>query len=100
MTERTPPTVSPLPTDAATPARSESIFRRRLRKFRRLKRGYWSFVTIVIAYAISFFLPVLANNTAIAVKYGGDYYFPWLRVYQASDFGQNAIGEADYRDAA
>ena len=97
MTERTPPTGSPATPDAGAPARSESIFRRRLRKFRRLKRGYWAFVVIVVAYAVSFFLPVLANNTAIAVKYSGEYYFPWLRVYQASEFGQSAIGEADYR---
>jgi len=30
----------------------ESIFRRRLRKFRRIKRGYYSFVLITVAYVI------------------------------------------------
>ena len=31
------------------PRRSESLFRKRLRKFRRLKRGYYSFVIVVSA---------------------------------------------------
>ena len=40
--------------------RSESLFRKRLRKFRRLRRGYYSFLLIVGAYALSFFLPLLS----------------------------------------
>ena len=76
---------------------SESIIRKRLRKFKRLKRGYWSFVAILIAYVVSFFLPVLANNNAIIVKYEDKLYFPLLEVYQATQFGQSAIGEANYR---
>jgi microcin C transport system permease protein len=62
-----------------------------------LKRGYWSFVAILIAYVVSFFLPVLANNNAIIVKYEDKLYFPLLEVYQATQFGQSAIGEANYR---
>ena len=76
---------------------SESIIRKRLRKFKRLKRGYWSFVAILIAYVVSFFLPMLANNNAIIVKYEDELYFPLLEVYQATQFGQSAIGEANYR---
>jgi microcin C transport system permease protein len=75
----------------------ESIARRRLRKFRRLKRGYYSFVIIAAAYVLSFFLPLIANGTAIAVKYQGDYYVPMLTYYPASTFGQQAFGEPDYR---
>ena len=77
--------------------RPESIFRRRLRKFRRLKRGYWSFLLIVVAYATSFFLPVLANNVALAVRHDGRYYFPIVTFYPASTFGQDVIGEPNYR---
>ena len=76
---------------------SESVIRKRLRKFKRLKRGYWSFVAILIAYVVSFFLPMLANNNAIIVKYEDKLYFPLLEVYQATQFGQSAIGEANYR---
>jgi len=77
--------------------RPESPFRRRLRKFRRLRRGYWSFLFIVVVYAVSFFLPVLANNVALVVRYEDRYYFPIVRFYPASAFGQDVIGEPDYR---
>ncbi len=76
---------------------SESILRRRLRKFRRIKRGYWSFLLLACIYVVSFFLPYLANNTALAVRYEGEYYFPMVRFYEASAFGQNLVGEPDYR---
>ena len=77
--------------------RSESIFRRRVRKFRRLKRGYCSFLLISAAYLLSFFLPIIANNVALVVRYEGEYYFPILRFYPAGTFGSAAIGEPNYR---
>jgi microcin C transport system permease protein len=77
--------------------RSESIFRKRVRKFRRLKRGYYSFILITCAYGVSFFLPLLANNIALAVKYNGGYYFPPFRYHSAAEFGQQTFGDPDYR---
>ena len=75
----------------------ESIFRKRLRKFRRLKRGYYSFLIVAIAYAISFALPLIANNKALIVHYNGSYLFPIMRYHAASEFGVQEIGEPDYR---
>ena len=86
------PVGEPLP---ATPA--ESILRRRLRKFRRIRRGYYSFLFIAAAYLFSFFLPLVFNNTALMVRYEGGYYFPIWQYYPASTFGQTAFGEPDYR---
>jgi microcin C transport system permease protein len=87
-----PPHVTPRP-----PARSESLLGKRVRKFRRLTRGYYSFVVITSAYAVSFFLPVLANNIALIVKYDGRYSFPFAHYHSAGDFGQRAFGDPDYR---
>ena len=78
--------------------RPESILSRRLRKFRRLKRGYYSFLLVAIAYAISFFMPLLANNTALVVHYRGEYFFPLATYHPATEFGVNAIGEPSYRE--
>ena len=83
-------------TDPAASA-SESIFRRRLRKFRRLKRGYWSFLLITGAYLLSFALPYAMNSTAFLVRYDGRFYVPALTFYPATTFGQQAFGETDYR---
>src|SRR6185503_12187140 len=62
-----PPEVFPTPPEPPHPPelpldRSLSLFRRRVRKFRRLRRGYYSFLFITTGYALSFFLPLLANN--------------------------------------
>ena len=79
-------------------SRSESILRKRIRKFRRLKRGYYAFLIVAVAYAVSFFLPLLANGKALVVKYEGEYFFPVASYYAASDFGLTTFGEADYRE--
>lgn len=80
------------------PRRSVSIFRRRIRKFKSLRRGYYSFLILVFTYSSSFILPLLINNEALIVHYNGKYYFPMLQYYPASEFGMNAIGEPNYRE--
>lgn len=96
--------------------KSESIFRRRLRRFRRLKRGYYSFLLLVGLYFLSFFLPFLMNSRAIVVYFNDSFYFPSARtyfydtfgfgprpIYLAEVFGQTEVkgrlvlGETDYR---
>jgi microcin C transport system permease protein len=78
--------------------RSASIFRKRIRKFKTLKRGYYSFLLLLTVYAISFILPVLINDRALVVRYQGRYYFPIITYHPASEFGQDAIGEPNYRE--
>ncbi len=79
------------------PPSSLSIFRKRWRKFRSLKRGYYSFLIIVAAYLISFLLPLLVNNKPLWVRYEGEYFFPMLRYHGPEEFGLETIGEPDYR---
>lgn len=75
-----------------------SVFRKRLRKFRSLKRGYYSFLVLFVAYVGSFFLPFLMNSKALVVRYQGNWHFPIWRFYEGSAFGQTAnFGEANYR---
>lgn len=78
-------------------ARSESLLRKRLRKFRRLKRGYYSFVIIIIAYGLSFLLPFAMSGTPLIVKYQGHYFFPMLQFHSVTEFGVDGFGEPDYR---
>ena len=74
-----------------TAVRSESLFRKRIRKFRRLKRGYYSFLVILVAYAVSFFLPLFMSGTPIAVKYQGDYFFPMLQFHSVNGIRREGI---------
>ena len=78
--------------------RAESPLRRRIRKFRRLKRGYYSFVLILAAYVFSFFLPLVMSGTPLAVRYRGDYYFPMFQFHSVTEFGMEGYGEPDYRE--
>jgi microcin C transport system permease protein len=80
-----------------SPAGSETLFRKRLRKFRRLRRGYYSFLLIVGTYAFSFFLPLIMTGTPLLVKYHGQYYAPMLRFHSVTEFGAEGYGEPDYR---
>ena len=84
---------------------SVSINRRRWLKFKGLKRGYYSFIALIILYGLSFLLPVLINSKALIVRYEGSYYFPaFLELipgvasyYPGEKFGQDIPGEANYR---
>ena len=85
---------------------SVSILRKRMRKFKTLKRGYYSFVLLSVMYVLSFFLPVLVNNKAIIVRYNGESYFPAIldllpgtaSFYPGTTFGQAGnSGEVNYR---
>jgi microcin C transport system permease protein len=77
-----------------------SLSQKRLKKFRSIKRGYYSFLIIVGAYAVSFLLPLLINSKALVVHYQGRWFFPIVQYYPATAFGQQAIGEPDYRALA
>ena len=80
------------------PAQSLSIFKKRWRKFRAMKRGYYSFLVVLGAYLLSFILPLLINNKPLVLRYEGAYYFPLLTYTDASEFGEGGFGEPDYRD--
>ena len=91
-----------LPPPEGTPAERPpvSLFRKRVRKFRALQRGYYSFLILTLAYAVSFLLPVIINDHALVVRYEGRFYFPLFAYYPASEFGQDAFGEPNYRQLA
>jgi len=90
-----------------------SILQRRWRKFKTLKRGWYSFLLLMGAYLLSFLLPVLVNSKALVVSYEDELYFPAIEDllpfmqghYTAEELGQRdprrpdrlMRGEARYR---
>ena len=84
-----------------------SVFGRKWKKFKTLKRGYYSLFILLILYALSLILPVFIGNSALVVRYNGNYFFPVLRFHSASEFnefdrskknfGKKLEGEANYR---
>lgn len=78
------------------------ITRKRLQRFRRIRRGYFSLIILTVCFVISIFSEFVASNRAIIVKYEGDYYFPTYQFLQMETFGQEdeygfTDREADYR---
>lgn len=81
--------------------RIDPITRKRLRRFRRLKRGYYSFLILTALTVVSLFSNHIANRRAIAVSYQDELYFPTFTFYDMATFGQqDEYGfddvEADY----
>ena len=71
---------------------------KKIKRFKEIKRGYWSFLILLCLLVLSLMAELLINSKALVVKYNGEYSFPVLSgVRLATDFGQAAAGEADYR---
>jgi microcin C transport system permease protein len=91
--------------------RFKPVTERRIRRFRRIRRGYWSFVGLTTAFVLSLFLELFVSQRALVIHYDGKTAFPalaewadgWvpllkIRSFQrAADFGQVGEAEVDYR---
>ena len=71
-----------------TGLRLDPITRLRLRRFRRIRRGYWSFLILLGLTVLSLFSDYIANRRAIVVSYQGELYFPTFRFHDMATFGQ------------
>ncbi|MBL6688999.1 MAG: ABC transporter permease subunit [Pseudomonadales bacterium] len=72
---------------------------KRLRRFREVKRGYYSFLFLVGILAIVSVGELLVNSRAVIVSYEGSYYFPtYSSFHPGTDFGLDYDYEVNYRD--
>jgi ABC-type microcin C transport system permease subunit YejE len=76
----------------------DPITRRRLQRFRRIRRGWYSLLILAGAMLLSIFAPFLAESRALIVRHDGRFYFPTFRFYDMATFRQEpppAWGMAD-----
>ncbi len=83
-------------------ARTSPIIQKRIRKFTRIRRGYYAFIIICCLYGLSIFSEVLLNDKPLIVKYENSYYFPnralfGSHFYPGTTFGLELKGEPNYR---
>ncbi len=79
----------------------DPLTRRKIRRFRSIRRGYYSFVLFSLAVALSLAAEVLINSRALIVHYQGRYYFPtYGAILPGSVFGLGYDYETDYRQLA
>jgi len=71
---------------------------KRMRKFKKLRRGYYAFIIVVILYGLSFFSEYLISGRALVVKHEGKFHFPAFtgRYYPGKTFGLD-IDTVNYR---
>ncbi|MBD3306483.1 ABC transporter permease, partial [candidate division KSB3 bacterium] len=74
------------------------LTRKRIQKFKSIKRGYYALIIITFMYLISFGLEYLANDRAVLVRYNGDYYFPTFDYIPEREFGGDSGAEPNYRE--
>lgn len=55
---------------------SESILQKRIKRFKSIKRGYYSLLLIIFFYMIALLGPLWINNKPLILKYDNKYYFP------------------------
>ena len=51
---------------------SESILQKRIKRFKSMKRGYYSLIILIAFYFISILGPLWMNNKALIVKYNNE----------------------------
>ncbi len=59
--------------------------RKQWRRFRSIKRGYYSLLAILALLVAALFAELWVNSRALVVKYDGEYYFPTYGGYVAGD---------------
>lgn len=75
------------------------LTRRKLRRFKQIKRGYYSFITLSFLLLFSLVAELFINSKALIVSYNGEWSFPVLSdVRSGSDFGLGYEKEANYRE--
>jgi microcin C transport system permease protein len=84
---------------------------KRIKRFKTIKRGYYSFLIITTLFVLSLFLELMVNNKPLFIRYGSRVSFPavsdWAdgllffkhpaAMNRKSDFGQIGDDAVDYR---
>ena len=72
---------------------------KKVRRFKAIKRGYYSFLAVAFLLVITAFGELLVNSRALVVSYEGDLYFPtYTTFHPGTDFGLDYDYEVDYRE--
>lgn len=72
---------------------------KKLRRFRQIKRGYYSFLALMFLVFLFVIGELLINNRALIVSYEGELYFPtYTAFHPGTDFGLPYSYETNYRE--
>ncbi|MFT5465596.1 MAG: microcin C transport system permease protein [Verrucomicrobiales bacterium] len=79
--------------------RPNPLTEKKLRRFRSIRRSFWSFVILGVLLLLSVVAELLINKRPIIVSYEGSWYFPTYTAINTGDqFGLDYPWEVDYRE--
>ena len=79
--------------------RLNPLTRKKLLRFRQIRRGYVSFLILCGLIALSVAAELLVNSRALVVRYQDRWYFPtYGAIHTGRDFGMAYDYEVNYRD--
>lgn len=71
---------------------------KKIKRFKSIRRGYYSFILLVLMILCSFFAEILVNSRALVVFHNGNYHFPiYENMYPGVKFGLDYDYETNYR---
>jgi microcin C transport system permease protein len=77
------------------------LTRKKFKRFRAIRRGYYSFILLAVCILASLGAELLVNNRALIVHYQGHWYFPtYGDIIPGKTFGLDYDYETNYRDLA
>jgi microcin C transport system permease protein len=75
------------------------LTRKKLKRFRSLKRGWWSFLILAGLFALCLFAELFINKRPLFVSHEGRWLFPtYTGFHSGREFGLNYDYEANYRE--
>lgn len=75
------------------------VARKRLQRFKEIRRGYWSAIILVALFVLSLGAELIANQRALLVIYEGEWYFPTYGAILPGDtFDLGYRYETNYKD--
>lgn len=72
------------------------ITKERFRRFRSIKRAYYSLWILVVAFIVSLGSELISNDRPLLAYHDGSFYFPVFTFYSEQDFGGPYGTEPDY----
>ena len=72
---------------------------KKIKRFRSIRRGYWSLIILAAMVLVSFFAEAFINSRALVVRYDGKFYFPtYGKMMPGTTFGLDYAYETNYRE--
>lgn len=77
----------------------DPLTRRKIKRFRSIKRGYYSAIALVVVISLSLIAEIFVNSRALLVRYEGKFFLPtYGAMIPGKTFGLDYDYETNYRD--